>query len=327
MHSSDEFFILACSIVYRQTIAPNKYDTLALIHTGITLCSVHQGSNFLGWHRVYLLLYETALRQKDKSVVLPYWNSVLDNQNITPAINTVLFTKDFIGNGKGDVIEGPFKHWRDIYNCSLIRNIGRKGYPLPSPEIVETIENDISVFLVKDVIDHFGNNETTKTIEGQHNIPHDWVGGMMDILSSSPKDPAFFLHHAYIDYLWEQFREKQQFLGVDPEYCPGLGVVSVNNTKLVYNLTLFHASHRQMDCFHWMNSIDGYSKNYTQYLYAYEDSPTYPNCGNSKYLTWNTVLKRCIGINPVSSTASLSLKPLHGRLIEFLLFVFFCKFF
>ncbi|VDH96940.1 Hypothetical predicted protein, partial [Mytilus galloprovincialis] len=209
------------------TIAPNKYDTLALIHTGLTLCSVHKGSNFLGWHRVYLLLLETALRQKDKSVVLPYWNS----------------------------------------------NIGKPNSTLPSPEIVDTIENDNSVFLVKDVIDWFGNADRKKNIEFQHNLPHDWVGGMMDLLPSAPKDPAFFLHHAYVDYIWGKFRQKQQRLGEDPEYYPGLGDISLNK----YNLTLFHASHRQMDCFRWMNNIDGYSKNYTQYLYAYEDSPTYPN--------------------------------------------------
>lgn len=278
-----------------------------------------------------LLTYrlETALRQKDKSVVLPYWNSLFENQNITSPKNTILFTKDLIGNGNGNVNDGPFKNWRDKYNCQLIRNIGEPNSTLPSPEIVDTIENDNSVFLVKDVIDWFGNADRKKTIEFQHNLPHDWVGGMMDLLPSAPKDPAFFLHHAYVDYIWEKFRQKQQRLGEDPEYYPGLGDISLNK----YNLTLFHASHRQMDCFRWMNNIDGYSKNYTQYLYAYEDSPTYPNCGNSKYLTWSTVLNRCIGINPVtesnsgSSTAPKSFIPYYGCLIVYLFLVYFCKHF
>ncbi|XP_052101047.1 tyrosinase-like protein isoform X1 [Mytilus californianus] len=297
------------------TIAPNKYDTLAMVHTSRTMCSAHQGSNFLGWHRVYLLLYETALRQKDKSVVLPYWNSVLDNQNITDPKQTVLFTKDFLGNGNGNVTDGPFKYWRDIYNCPLNRNISRPGSELLSPEIVEWIENDNSVFLVEDIIDHLGSAERIKTIEGQHNLPHGWVGGMMGILSSSPKDPAFFLHHAYIDYIWEKFRQKQLRLGKDPEYYTGLGVSEWISESQNYNLTLFHNPHRNMDCFQWMKNIDGYSNNFTENLYVYEDSPTYPDCGNTKYLNWNTLLNRCIGINPVSSAVPQSIKPYYVHLI------------
>lgn len=276
--------------------------------------------------------FETALRQKDKSIVLPYWNSVLDNHNITDPKHTVLFTKDFLGNGNGNVIDGPFKNCRDKYNCRINRNISQADLKLLSPEIVEMIENDNSVFLVKDVIDHLGDTEKDKTIEGQHNLGHEWIGGLMDILSSSPKDPAFFLHHAYIDYIWEKFRQKQIRLGEDPEYCPGLGKIIWNddNTEVKYNLTLFNNPHRQMDCFHWMNSVDGYSKNYTQYLYSYEDTPTYPNCSSSKYLTWNTVLNRCIGINPVTESnigSATALKPYYGRLIMYLFFVSFCKFF
>ncbi|CAG2243442.1 unnamed protein product [Mytilus edulis] len=274
--------------------------------------------------------YETALRQKDNSVVLPYWDSVLDNQNITDQKNTLLFTKDFLGNGNGDVIDGPFKHWRDVYDCPLNRNISQPDMELPSPEILKIIENDTAVFRIEDVVDHLGSAERIKTIEGQHNLPHDWVGGMMDILSSSPKDPAFFLHHTFIDYIWEKFRQKQIRLGEDPEYCPGLGVTKWNHdkTQVIYNLTQYHHSHRQMDCFHWMNSTDGYSKNYTQYLYTYEESPTYPDCGNSKYLIWSTVLKRCIGRNPMSmSSVPQRFKPDYGRLVGFLILVYFCNFF
>lgn len=259
--------------------------------------------------------FETALRQKDKSVVLPYWDSVLDNQNITAPRKTVLFTKDFIGNGNGNVTDGPFKNWRDIFNCPLNRNISRPGSELMSPEIVEWIENDISVFLVEDIIDHFWSAERLETIEGQHNLPHGWVGGMMAILSSSPKDPAFFLHHAYVDYIWEKFRQKQLRLGKNPEYYTGLGVSEWISESKNYNLTLFHAPYRNMDCFKWMKNIDGYSNIFTENLYVYEDSPTYPDCGNTKYLNWNIVLKRCIGIKPVLSAIPQIIKPYYVHMI------------
>lgn len=40
-----------------------------------------------------------------------------------------------------------------------------------------------------------------------HNTVHVWVGGQMQT-SSSPNDPAFFLHHTNIDRLWSQWQER-----------------------------------------------------------------------------------------------------------------------
>jgi tyrosinase len=37
-----------------------------------------------------------------------------------------------------------------------------------------------------------------------HNRVHNWVGGSMSE-GSSPNDPVFFLHHAFIDLLWSQW--------------------------------------------------------------------------------------------------------------------------
>jgi hypothetical protein len=39
-----------------QTVEPNKYDALALFHTGVATFAAHGGPGFPGWHRVYLLL-------------------------------------------------------------------------------------------------------------------------------------------------------------------------------------------------------------------------------------------------------------------------------
>ena len=33
-------------------------------------------------------------------------------------------------------------------------------------------------------------------------LPHLWVGGTMSLSSMSPFDPVYFLHHAFIDYMW-----------------------------------------------------------------------------------------------------------------------------
>lgn len=43
-----------------------------------------------------------------------------------------------------------------------------------------------------------------------HGLSHVWVGGFMYVIRVSPNDPTFYMHHAFIDYLWEQFRMNRQ---------------------------------------------------------------------------------------------------------------------
>lgn len=39
-----------------------------------------------------------------------------------------------------------------------------------------------------------------------HNLVHGWVGGSMGLTTASPKDPVFYLHHCYVDYLWAKWQ-------------------------------------------------------------------------------------------------------------------------
>jgi ATP/maltotriose-dependent transcriptional regulator MalT len=41
-------------------------------------------------------------------------------------------------------------------------------------------------------------------------LAHVWVGGFMFVIRVSPNDPTFYFHHAFIDFLWEQFRQQSQ---------------------------------------------------------------------------------------------------------------------
>lgn len=291
------------------SIPPSKYDVLALIHTNKTLCSAHRGANFLGWHRVYLLLYETALRQKDRSVVLPYWNSVVDNNDVTGAKNTPIFTDLFLGNGHGNVVSGPFGNWTtDVIGCPLTRNIsGDVDATLMSPEIVNMIINDKSILNTTEVI--YRGACSKYTIEHQHDMVHDWIGGDMALLNMSTDDPIFFMHHAFVDYIWEKFKEKQRRNGIDPEKTYyGVGV---NNTD--YDVLPFHQPHRTMDCFYWLKNIDGYWNNFTD-LYGYEDLPKCPDCGGSKWLTCNNELGRCISLSSEKDEQPLSVTSENNKI-------------
>lgn len=153
------------------------------------------------------------------------------------------------------------------------------------------IINNASILTTIDVADR-GPFNIQYTIEGHHNLGHDWVGGSMDILNISVNDPVFFLHHTFIDYIWEKFREKQRKYGIDSQkdYSAIARVVTGNKP---YNLRPFHKPNRAMNCFFWLRKIDGYWNNFTD-LYEYEDSPECPDCGNSLFFTCNKNLGRCI---------------------------------
>ncbi|XP_052245966.1 uncharacterized protein LOC127854902 isoform X1 [Dreissena polymorpha] len=252
-----------------------EYDTFANLHRGIVETSAHRGPNFLGWHRVYLALFEEAIRRINRQISLPYWDSTLDFDMDNP-VNTILFSAAFFGNGDGQVTTGPFANWVTPIG-PLTRNIGG-GSQLFSKEIIRSImtrcrTRDITRPTALPQFD----------LEFFHGGPHVWVGGQLSGLNTAAHDPVFFLHHACVDYIWELFRNHQFFdCRVDPS----------SDYPVV---TGQHLSTRAMDGLPGYRNIDGYRNYWTQNWYRYERSPTCPVC-NSPYLTCNPARKVCVSI-------------------------------
>ena len=51
---------------------------------------------------------------------------------------------------------------------------------------------------------------SSHNLELLHDEVHNWVGGDMGIVQNSAYDPIFYMHHAYIDFIFEEFRQHQQ---------------------------------------------------------------------------------------------------------------------
>jgi hypothetical protein len=124
-------------------------------------------------------------------------------------------------------------------------------------------------------------------LEDHHDGVHRWVGGRdghMGGLETSPQDPVFWLHHSYIDYLWEKFRERQKRLGINSEkdYPP--------------TTDPFHQPNRVMDKLTpEKTNIEGYSNSFTRYIYQYAPAPTCANrCGRSYNAFLYCYKKRCV---------------------------------
>ena len=236
--------------------------------------------------------FETALRMKDPAIAVPYWASNLDSEMEDPS-KSIIWSEDFLGNGDGFVVTGPFKEFRVHSTDSVLnRNVGAAGSLFTN----EGIHGILSQNNTRQIITPTAGFENN--LEQQHNTAHRWVGGNMDDLSTSAWDPVFYLHHSFVDYLWEEFRTKQKVLGIDPERD--------------YPDTNYGTEHHASDAplgFADLRNIDAVANVFAD-LVKYDPSPAcsirHPSCG-SKYL-------RCDLERPIPLCISLSREEVHKKL-------------
>ncbi|GAB2954047.1 tyrosinase family protein [Streptomyces pseudoechinosporeus] len=196
----------------------------------------HMAPSFLPWHRRFLLDLEEALRRVDDSVTLPYWDWTR-NRTTT----AVPWTDDLLG-GTGrqsdrQVMTGPFAHRNGKWTIKvgitdtefLTRDLGRSRDPIALPTAA-----DVEQALDDPVYDTapWGSTSTKgfrNKLEGwgpgrgavswrTHNRAHRWVGGHM-VGGASVNDPAFWLHHAFVDLLWSRWQRRHpgaRYLPAEP---------------------------------------------------------------------------------------------------------------
>lgn len=198
----------------------------------------------------------------------------MDNDLTFPQ-ETAMFTSQLVGNGNGLVINGPFAGWRVVLNGNrmpLVRNISLVESSLMVKSRMKIFLEGNETLRHRDVVNGFGGDDRN-TIEGQHGNVHNWVGGTMSNPIEAAYDPVFILHHTFIDYIWEKFRQKIRLQGVDPttDYpWPMHNDLHSPDNILFGNYT----------------NLYGYSDIFTQDFYHYEDMPSCEtNCGNSRFLT------------------------------------------
>ncbi|XP_069114432.1 tyrosinase-like protein 1 [Argopecten irradians] len=283
-------FTARLNILKRPVMLPNgeqfvPYDAISDIHmSSLILLAAHIGPNFLGWHRVYLLLLEEAL-----GVPIPYWDSRLDFDMVEPT-DSILWSPQFFGQGFGVVDNGPFAGWITPQGINLVRNIGNDG-SLITAEQVQGILQQGSHYEVTEPIPRL-------SIERVHDGPHVWVDGQLSALATASQEPVFFMHHAFIDYIWYLFRNRlrMEYPGIDPQF----------DYPLKGNV--LHAPNAQMIPFNNLRNIQGYN-NYFESRTVYAPSPTCPGCGGSSYLTCNVTVGRCRS-RSVAEVAPAMLAPL-----------------
>uniref|UniRef100_A0A0N5AUT7 Tyrosinase_Cu-bd domain-containing protein n=1 Tax=Syphacia muris TaxID=451379 RepID=A0A0N5AUT7_9BILA len=104
-----------------------------------------------------------------------------------------------------------------------------------------------------------------------------WLGGETFQPSVSANDPLFFMHHAFLDKLWEDWRQKHQTMADRTTAYPR---DSINCSSEE------HFANSPMRPFNQLRNIDGISDFYTKNLYRYQERATCPSgkdeqCGSS----------------------------------------------
>ncbi|HEX8818306.1 MAG TPA: tyrosinase family protein [Archangium sp.] len=177
--------------------------------------AAHSGPAFLPWHRYYLLRFEGYLRRAlgDAEFRLPYWDwsadAALSDPRQSPLwANSALGRFTMPGAWQVRVVPAERGLRRLPRPRPLDRALGGAG-ALPTREAVRAVLRDQVLY------DAPPYNSTSNGFRNQlegwegpariHNSVHVWVGGDMTD-STSPNDPAFFLHHCNVDRIWHAWR-------------------------------------------------------------------------------------------------------------------------
>jgi tyrosinase len=225
------------------------YDQLVRIHSDRMMSDydaqavAHRVASFLPWHREFLLKFERALQSINPHVTVPYWDWTVDNGKTSS-----LWSPSFLGGdgqaSDGQVVTGPFAYSTGNWTLTvrlddrpfLTRAMGVSTPGLPTrtqlASVMSLAPYDTAPW------DPTAPGGFRNALEGfvspwLHNLVHDWVGGHM-LTSVSPNDPAFWLHHCFIDKCWADWCAAHP----SETYLPSGGtanVVDVNETLPPWN--------------------------------------------------------------------------------------------
>lgn len=187
--------------------------------------AAHSGPVFLPWHRYMLLMFEFSLREAvgDDDFRLPYWDTAADAELSTP-IASRLWSNDLLGQFADGSLwpvrlePNPTERNPRQTNRPLQRELGRSGR-IANRAAVRSLVQDQTIYDFSPydrAVSGFRNQLEGWNGNGHHNLVHVWIGGDMSE-STSPNDPAFFLHHCNVDRIWAAWQQRHPSAAYVPQ--------------------------------------------------------------------------------------------------------------
>ncbi|MCJ1441897.1 MAG: hypothetical protein MMC23_002389 [Stictis urceolatum] len=185
------------------TGATNRQFDMQAIHQHMTSI-IHNVGQFLPWHRYYLHTYERLLREEcGYTGPMTWWDETKDAGHFNTA---PMFTESYFGHAplktsdnKGTCItSGAFANTE----LDIGPGQGNTKHCL-SRAVDEGLSKSITNSFISSCNSHDNFTDMWKcSYTGPHAYGHDAVGAVMSDVDTSPGDPIFFLHHAFIDRNW-----------------------------------------------------------------------------------------------------------------------------
>jgi hypothetical protein len=168
----------------------------------------HGGCYFLPWHRQFLFEFERELNKVSPGVSLPYWDWTKISPITGQRINEY-FTIDPVwvraggASGYAPIPNGPFRAWTfGGETCIRGFKVNNRNFNVFG-ESFDFLSSEEMGYLIRGG-DSFANFAIF--LEAFHGIPHVAVGGSMSDTATSPLDPIFYSHHAFIDKVWRDWQ-------------------------------------------------------------------------------------------------------------------------
>ncbi|HEY3406145.1 MAG TPA: tyrosinase family protein [Ohtaekwangia sp.] len=198
----------------------------ALMMTTLGNVVIHNVTDFLPWHRWFILYFEKELRSANvtgaNKLTLPYWDWT-SKYYTTPPLDSKSDAPLWTQSGNL------------LYQFESAWTLGRQL----NNQIQIGTPNELEQALVQTNFTNFANR-----LEGPgqsnlfHNNGHVFVGGVM-VSRRSPGDPAFYLHHAMVDKVWQDWTNLGRVSSFPDEILPNKGSSPVTNfpsgNRLIYN--------------------------------------------------------------------------------------------
>ena len=148
---------------------------------------------------------------------LPYWDSTLD-QGLPDPSSSAIWSDDYLGNLNGPVTSGFAQGWSSSISCFFLGGtLRRSAISGPVGRCLLMDNFDIQYVFNKRCFRDITCNNDCK-FENDHAGAHAFVGGHMGFATCAASDPVFFMHHAFIDCIWEEFRKNHQESNIFKEY-------------------------------------------------------------------------------------------------------------
>mgnify|MGYP002785061432 CR=1 FL=1 len=265
--------------LYELRNGPDLYNDLRLYHNNFggilhfRLPATPAQDVFFAWHRRMVFELEQAMQDINPNLSIPYWDSVNDQSTTSP-----LWDESFMGSFNA--------------NWGLNRNLGGNG-ALPT----QTDYNN--TFGITNWLT-FSNSAERGLI---HAGAHRWVGGLMPT-HSSPGDPVFYLHHAFIDKFWTDWLKvpgnASTYIKTDMPRYDGtyvfngqtLPVVNPNSIISQQALGVFYAEDglAELENYTVTNTYNAQENFYYQYRIEAKNNFSVPNAANCKMESVNEVV-------------------------------------